>query len=309
MASNKEILSIIEQHDSIVIYRHIHSDYDAYGSQLGLKHLLIANYPDKKVYAVGEKDIFNPEFLEEMDDVSEEVIRNSLAILVDISNSARVELDSFIKAKDSIRIDHHPFTEKVCNHELVDTDASSASQLVVELAREGELIINEKAAGYLYAGISTDTLKMTIDKVDKRLFEDLAYLFNTKLDINKINRMIYDQSIELFSIETKVRNLIVFDQDVAYVSFSRDKLNEYGLNYRDAKDMVNIMESIKGVNKYAMFVENDNGTYNASLRSHAIPIVHIAEKYGGGGHLLASGISNIDKKDLINIINMLKEAR
>ena len=309
MACNKDILRIIEQYDSIVIYRHVHSDYDAYGSQLGLKHLLIANYPTKDIYAVGDEDIVNPEFLEKMDTVNEDTIKNSLAILVDISNAARVENESYKLCKESIRIDHHPYTETLCDHEIIDTDASSASQLVVELAKDSNWLINEKAAEYLYAGISTDTLKMTIDKVDKRLFEDLAYLYGTKIDTNMVNRMIYDLTVDLFSTETKVRNKIIFDEDAAYVTFNTKELEEYGLDYRNAKDMVNIMGNIKGINKYAMFVQTDDGKYNVSLRSHSIPIVQIAEKYGGGGHPLASGISSINESDITDIVKMLKEAR
>lgn len=43
-----KIREIIEDYDSIVIYRHIRPDYDAYGSQLGLKQLLLDNYPEKE---------------------------------------------------------------------------------------------------------------------------------------------------------------------------------------------------------------------------------------------------------------------
>ena len=41
MANNIEVKTLIEQFDFICIYRHIRADYDAYGSQLGLKHLWI----------------------------------------------------------------------------------------------------------------------------------------------------------------------------------------------------------------------------------------------------------------------------
>jgi nanoRNase/pAp phosphatase (c-di-AMP/oligoRNAs hydrolase) len=35
MSDYREIKEIIEQYDSLCIYRHIRADYDAYGSQLG----------------------------------------------------------------------------------------------------------------------------------------------------------------------------------------------------------------------------------------------------------------------------------
>lgn len=38
----------IKNHDVIVIHRHSNPDGDAMGSQIGLKHVLETNFPDKK---------------------------------------------------------------------------------------------------------------------------------------------------------------------------------------------------------------------------------------------------------------------
>ena len=148
MSNNREVKQLIEQYDSICIYRHIRADYDAYGSQLGLKHLIMDNYPDKHVYALGEDDLDNPELLEALDSPEDEIISRSLAVIVDTSNIARVQLESYRKCADSIRLDHHPFVEQICNCEIIDTDASSASQLVAELAIESDCIDFRRAAVY-----------------------------------------------------------------------------------------------------------------------------------------------------------------
>ena len=52
----RQIIDTIEQYDTIIIHRHIRPDPDAYGSQMGLKTLIEANYPNKQVYAVGTPD-------------------------------------------------------------------------------------------------------------------------------------------------------------------------------------------------------------------------------------------------------------
>jgi len=49
----KKILKEIKRHDTIVITRHIGADPDALGSSIGLKEIILHNYPHKKVYAVG----------------------------------------------------------------------------------------------------------------------------------------------------------------------------------------------------------------------------------------------------------------
>ncbi len=48
------ILEAIRRHDRIVLHRHVNPDGDALGSQIGLKHILRENFPDKQVRAVGD---------------------------------------------------------------------------------------------------------------------------------------------------------------------------------------------------------------------------------------------------------------
>ena len=104
MSDYREIKELIEKHDVITLYRHIRADYDAYGSQFGLKELILANYPEKKVYTIGTDDLDNPYLLEPLDNPEEDIIKQSLAIIVDTSNAARVEGESYKLALDSIRI-------------------------------------------------------------------------------------------------------------------------------------------------------------------------------------------------------------
>ena len=308
MSDYREIREIIEQYDSICIYRHIRADYDAYGSQLGLKALINANYPEKKVYALGTDDLDNPYLLEPLDEVDEETVKKSVAVIVDTSNLARVELDSWKLCADSIRIDHHPFVEQICNHEIIDTDASSCAQIVTELAIASGWKITVKAAEYLYAGMSTDTLKMTIEKVDARCFYVVARLAEAGLNFDTLNRKIYDSELRIYKAETIARSKIVFDGNFAYLMLTAKDLEEMNLEEEEARDMVNIMQNIRGIDKYATVIEDKNGVeFNISLRSHGIVINDIAKRYGGGGHPNASGIGHLKPEFVPDVLRDMKE--
>ena len=46
----ENILALIQEFDTIIIHRHNKPDGDALGSQIGLKHILKANFPEKDIY-------------------------------------------------------------------------------------------------------------------------------------------------------------------------------------------------------------------------------------------------------------------
>ena len=49
----ESILSLLCRYERIILHRHTCPDGDALGSQIGLKHLILANLPEKEVHMVG----------------------------------------------------------------------------------------------------------------------------------------------------------------------------------------------------------------------------------------------------------------
>ncbi|MDO5122570.1 MAG: bifunctional oligoribonuclease/PAP phosphatase NrnA, partial [Erysipelotrichaceae bacterium] len=91
------LLQEIEAADIITIYRHVHPDCDAVGSQFGLFNWLKENWPEKLVYALGREKCTQGHW-PETDEVSDETIRNSLAIVLDTANTARIDDERAISA-------------------------------------------------------------------------------------------------------------------------------------------------------------------------------------------------------------------
>ena len=87
----KEIADAIREADSIVIVGHIRPDGDCYGSQLGLKDAILSNFPEKKVYCVGTGMPIFFDYIGKMDEVSDDVVKNSLGIIVDLNELYRCE--------------------------------------------------------------------------------------------------------------------------------------------------------------------------------------------------------------------------
>ena len=76
------VLDCIKKYDTIIIHRHSRPDGDAMGSQIGMKHIITQNVPEKKVYAVGDKtEIYNLEHIYRGYENIEEKFRNLGAII------------------------------------------------------------------------------------------------------------------------------------------------------------------------------------------------------------------------------------
>ncbi|HRX45501.1 MAG TPA: bifunctional oligoribonuclease/PAP phosphatase NrnA, partial [Acholeplasmataceae bacterium] len=56
MNIKRNIIHLIESYDQIIIHRHARPDMDAIGSQYGLYLTIKENYPDKRVYVVGDSN-------------------------------------------------------------------------------------------------------------------------------------------------------------------------------------------------------------------------------------------------------------
>ncbi len=303
----------IEEYDIITIYRHVHPDMDAYGSQFGLKTWLLDNYPNKQVYALGY-ETSDVEFIPQSDVVEDDIIKNSLAIAVDCGNLDRIDDQRITLAKKILKIDHHPNVEEYGVDNLVDTTCASCTQLLATIFKEIDSnSVLKTCSEYLYRGLLTDSLCFKTSSTSFKTLEIGSYLASKDIDIRKINLELFDVDLKTFKLQTIVRNKInIIDDHIAYVIFDLHELNEYQLDGKKAREFVNEMGNIKEFEIWAIFNEridaNNNIIYDGSIRSKYVPINVIASKYNGGGHANASGVKGLSKSDLKNILIDFKQA-
>lgn len=302
----REFKEIIERHDSIVIYRHINPDFDAFGSQFALKYLINENYPAKKVYTAGFGTFDNP-FVEKMDNPGRDICSKSLTISLDTASRDRIDGDYFFDGVETLKIDHHFGSEEFAQHMYVDYNACSAALLVARIARGCGLRFNEKAASYIFAGILTDTCRLAINTVNSETFETLAFLTDCGVDVVKINSYCFDKKIDEYKAYHYLSNKVVFEKNTAYVIITQDEIKQLGIPATKFNDMVDVMDNIVGVDRYSLYTEMSDDCYRCSLRSHKQSIRDIAVKFGGGGHKLASGASNVTLNQVKEMIQLIRD--
>jgi len=291
------ILKEIKAYDTVILHRHSRPDGDALGSQIGLKHLLLETFPGKQIYAVGDEAGFYS-FMDDtvMDEISDSVFDGALSVILDCGAAHLVSDDRFSLAAKTCRIDHHIFSGKFADVEVVDTTFESCCGMVALFAEESGLKLNPLAAKSLYTGMVTDSGRFRYDSTTARTFRLAAFLMEQGFDTNAIYKDLYADDFEskkrkaLFTLKTRFT-----PNRVAYIYTTLEELQEMGLStFTVSRGMVNTMADIKGTEIWVNFTETEGGVL-CELRSAGVNINPIAVKYGGGGHAKASGATVPDR--------------
>jgi phosphoesterase RecJ-like protein len=287
----EKIIEKIQDASTIIIHRHTKPDGDALGSQIGLYHLIRENYPNKKVYKVGD-EAGRYSFMEGsvMDVVTDELYKNALAIVLDTSAKHLISDARYETAKDTARLDHHIFVEKICEAEVTDTSYESCCGLITELAVEAGWRFSPLAAKSLYTGMVTDSGRFRYDSTGAKTHRLASKLMETPFDTGSIYLNLYQDDYKFIRLRALFILKIQFAENgVAYIYTPKDEADSYGVDtFTISRGMVNTMGDIRGIHTWVNFTETDEGVLT-EIRSNRYNINPIAVKYGGGGHQKASG--------------------
>ncbi len=301
------ILNELKAYDTIIIHRHTKPDGDALGSQIGLKHILKENFPEKQIFAVGDGAGFFS-FMDDstMDEIPDSVYENALAVILDCGAPGLISDTRYTKAARTLRIDHHLFVQTIADTEFIDSSYESCCGMVTYFAREAGLRLNAIAAKSLYTGLVSDSGRFRYDATTSRTFQLAAFLLETPFDITEVYLHLYSGSFESKKLKAQFVLKIQFTpKNVAYIYTTREELEALGADiFTVSRGMVNTMSDIQGVNIWCNFTETENGVL-CELRSNRHNINPIAVKYGGGGHAKASGATVADRETAMAMLSDL----
>ena len=301
------ILTEIKAHDTIILHRHSRPDGDAMGSQIGMKHILKENFPDKTIYVVGDSAGFLS-FMDDclMDEIPDTTYETALAMVLDCGATHLISDGRWQTAARTVRFDHHLFTGAFCDIEVIDPSYESCCGLISHFAMESGLRVNQLAAKSLYTGMLTDSGRFRYDSTTARTFRIAAFLMEQKFDTNEIFRQLYADSFESKKLKAEFLLKTRFTPNrVAYIYTTKEELAALNAStFSISRGMVNTMADIKGTDIWVNFTETDEGVL-CELRSAGPNINPIAVKYGGGGHMKASGATVPDRETAMQMLHDL----
>lgn len=307
----KEILKTIKKYDTIMIHGHTRPDGDCVGSQFGLKYLILDNFPEKKVYVVGDVCEYC-KFVGIPDQVEDDLYKNSLAIVVDCGNSERVSDQRFKFAQTLIKIDHHIEDTPYGDIKYVEEGAASCTQIICDFAKEMKLMVTKRAAYPLYVGMVTDSGRFRFDSVTPKTFEDAAFLLSCGVNIEDVDNHLSVTTLKTLKLTGYVlNNFKATPNGCAYVCMTQEIVKQFGVTNEEAANQVSSLAGIEGYPVWCLMMEYSKDEIRIRLRSRGPEIKTLANQYGGGGHAKASGakLANWDELDtfLGDVDKLVKE--
>lgn len=304
---SNQILEEIKKAENILLHLHVNFDPDSIGSVLGLYHGILKIIPDKKITIISgdNKSLNTLNFLPGSENIllksyhDINSVEFDLFLILDsaekhmIGNNSEIIFPSNLK---TIIIDHHKTNPKFADINLIDHNASSASEIIFYLLKSWNCEIDEKIAQCLYLGIYGDTGGFSYTNTTTKTMEAVLELVKKypnfpelidKLRNNQPKERIYFDAMALSNVET------FFEDKVALTKVSYNQMKEKGITkeHISASFIPNILTSVKEWKIGIILKEIEPNQVSVSLRSKGdIDVSKIAQELGGGGHKNASGI-------------------
>ena len=300
-----ELINKIKEFDNIVIARHIGVDPDALCSQFALRDSILLTYPEKKVLAVGTG---SQKFLSFGKLDKYEKLDNALLIICDTPDRKRIDSANVEDFKYSIKIDHHPFVEKVCDLEIIEDDKTSVSEIIMKILEDTELKCNNDISELLYMGLVSDSNRFLFNSCKPDTFKLVStYLEKYPFDLSKAYQKLYLRPLNEVRLEGYISlNMKVTPNNLGYIFISDEIINTLGVDSASAGNMVNNFNFIKEVLVWATITEDvKNSQFRVSIRSRGPEIKSIAEMHNGGGHKYAAGVKTKTKEEALEVVKDL----
>ena len=302
----QQIFDQIAQSQSIMIFRHRRIDGDCVGASKGLKGLISLTWPEKEVYLIDDEKSDYLSFLGPDDaDVSDDVYRRSLGIVIDVGNHERISNPKYALCPFIIKIDHHIDKNPYGDISWVEDHRSSACEMVAAFYAmfRDRLRIDTRTAACIYTGMVTDSGRFQYEGVNGDTMRLAGLMLDQGVDTEKLYAHLYLRSFDQLKFKACIyENMQCTQNGVAYIHVTKEMQQRFRLDFETASTAISSLSDIKGMLCWLAFIDTDTEEIRVRLRSRFAAINTVAEKYHGGGHAGASGATVYSMEEMQSLI-------
>ena len=310
---NDKIIRNMMEAKRVYIVGHLDADMDALGSALGVraiceqlkipsKIILDYNYTEKRALqaVMGKFSVQeNKTTFMKSEDAIKEITEQDLIVVVDVSRPSLVMGNNILdKNVPTIVIDHHKRTDefiaKVTMEPVIDTAASSATELVVDIMlhnkyfKGNEFQLDTIVSTIMLSGIYLDTNFYKLKTVGPRTFDASRFLIEKGADTTVAHELLKEDYNDVLIINRVSAGAETIETGVLLATFQDDEINP---DPAMIAKVANAIMDMRGVNAAIVIGKiTPHGYTKVSCRSDGtINMAMLMEKIGGGGHHTAAG--------------------
>lgn len=310
-----QVVELIETKQTFGITTHIKPDGDGVGSSLGLCWLLRSLGKEAEVIVRGDVPPAYSSLpgADQIRNVSYVNGKYDAIFVIECSDLGRPGIDG-LDQQFTVNIDHHATSEHFGTINWIDSTASAVGEMIYNLCKAIGGRITKEIAECVYMALVTDTGSFHFSNTSDRTLKVASELIKAGAKPAKIGEAVYNNypwsRIELMR---QVLGTVKRDESgrIATLRQTLEMKDLAGAIDGDNNGFVNIPLAAKDVLAAVYMREIEPGKYRCSLRSKGdINVAKVAEKFGGGGHRNASGLSiegDWDVKEA-EIVAALREA-
>jgi phosphoesterase RecJ-like protein len=292
MNSLDEVVCALRSRPRWVVTSHARPDGDAVGSVLGATQILRAMglhadpflsdgvpFHYRTLPGAAELRVGPPE-----------AAQYDAVLVLECNNLERTGLQG-LEGLFSINIDHHATGAEYADVNLIVPTAAAAAELVYHLAQAAAVPITAAIATCLYTALLTDTGSFCYSSTTAQTFAFAREMVLAGADPAAIAQQVYfsNPASKMHLLGRALGNLQC-QGPISWMHVSQADMAATGATGEDCEGLVNWALSIHGIEATAFFREIPGCQYRVSLRSKGrIDVARIAQAFGGGGHLCASG--------------------
>ena len=314
---------LCENKKTLIIY-HVRSDADAVGSAFALKELL--GMMGIFAFCACAEDV--PERLRFLSEDSQGgvVIDDDMDLgherVISVDSASPAQLGSLferLRRDVDIMIDHHA-SGTVYASNYIDASAAATGEIIYLIGRE--LLRQEKIQEFsprflncIYAAISSDTGGFRFANVTERTHLIAAQLVRMGADAADINhRLFHSKTQKQVIAEGEAIKSLSFHLGgrVASVCIPYETRQRLGLNEEHMETIIEIPRSVSGVEiAFSVRQTKELSVFRVSMRSSGdFDVSAVCRRFGGGGHIRASGcnvIADTPQQAIQKIVSAIEE--
>jgi phosphoesterase RecJ-like protein len=209
----------------------------------------------------------------------------------DVSRSGQEGLAGAYK----INIDHHYSNTPYAAINWIDPEAPAVGEMVFDLSRFLGVTLTPEIAEHLYCAIVSDTGSFQFSNTTPRALAAATELARLGASPIRVTEKLYNNNRpEKVQLLGRVLSTLTMNGrgTIAVISMFQRDTEALHLKEIDTEDMTTLARTIKGVEMVMFFKEMGHEIFRISLRSKgSANAARVAEHFGGGGHIHASGFT------------------